>query len=415
MKPKRQSLPQQLPLLARQPILDEQLKVVGYELLCRPMPEDSSKWQTQFGDEATSEVLISTFNDLGIEIVTGGLPAHINYTKFWLNNPPPIPTKLVVVEILEYIQPTLENIEALKKLHAMGYTIALDDFLGDEAFEQFFPYAHIIKIDIRLLDSLERVTEIINRYKKHDVIWLAEKVETVEEFEFCKNAGCSLFQGYFFSKPINVYGERLPDNHTSVLRLLHTLNNDNASIEDIAKVLKTEPIFSYKILKIVNSAAFGMQREISSIQQAIMMIGLNQIRSWSNVIALGRLQDKPDVLREQSVVRAALCQSLSAYFPKLDPETGFTLGLFSLLPAFINKPMAELCKQLNLPHDLSAALTSFKGDYGVVLRTTLAMEKGHWETIDWAYLESLNISPVTLEKLYLHALQETRALLNSVH
>src|SRR5690554_1030190 len=86
MKPKRQSLPQQLPLLARQPILDEQLKVVGYELLCRPMPEDSSKWQTQFGDEATSEVLISTFNDLGIEIVTGGLPAHINYTKFWLNN-----------------------------------------------------------------------------------------------------------------------------------------------------------------------------------------------------------------------------------------------------------------------------------------------------------------------------------------
>src|SRR5690554_5513789 len=93
-----------------------------------------------------------------------------------------------------------------------------------------------------------------------------------------------------------------------------------------------------------------------------MMIGLNQIRSWSNVIALGRLQDKFDVLREQSVVRAALCQSLSAHFSKLDLETGFTLGLFSLLLAFINKLMAELCKQLNLPHDLSAALTGFKGE-----------------------------------------------------
>lgn len=415
MKAKPQSLPQDLPLLARQPILDTQLKVVGYELLCRPVPEDTALWQNEFGNKATSEVLISTFNELGIKLVTGGLPAHINYTEYWLNNPPPLPVKLVVVEILECIEPTPENIEALKHLHSLGYTIALDDFLGNEAFELFFPYAHIIKIDIRLLDSLEQVENIINRYPQYDVVWLAEKVETVEEFEFCKKAGCSLFQGYFFSKPINVYGDRLPDNHVSVLRLLHILNNDNASIEDIAKVLKTEPIFSYKILKIVNSAAFGMPREVSSIQQAIMMIGLNQIRSWSNVIALGKLQDSPEVLREQSVIRAILCQTLSTFFSKLNPETGFTLGLFSLLPAFVNKPMDELCKQLNLPNDLTKALTSFTGDYGVVLRTTLSMEKGHWEAIDWPYLASLNITPSNLKNLYLNALQEAHNLLKTIN
>ncbi len=415
MKSKPQALLQELPLLARQPILDSQLKVIGYELLCRPVPEDTIEWQTEFGNEATSEVLISTFNELGIEQVTGGLPAHINYTEYWLNNPPPLPVKLVVVEILECIEPTPENVEALKRLHQLGYTIALDDFLGDEAIELFFPYTHIIKIDLRLLNCLDKVAEIITRYKQYDVVWLAEKVETVEEFEICKSAGCTLFQGYFFSKPTNIYGERLPDNHISVLRLLHILNNDDASIEDIAKVLKTEPLFSYKILKIVNSAAFGMPREVSSIQQAIMMIGLNQIRSWSNVIALGKLQDKPDVLREQSVIRAILCQTLSASFPSLNPESGFTLGLFSLLPAFINKPMAELCKQLSLPAYLSSALTSFSGDYGVVLKTTIAMEKGQWESIDWPYLASLDISHIELKKLYLNALQESHNLLTSIN
>lgn len=414
MKPKKETTTNELPLLARQPILNKQLKVVGYELLCRPIPEDTSIWQNEFGDAATSEVLVSTFNDLGIEQVTGGLPAHINYTEYWLRNPPPIPAKKVVVEILEYIEPNAENIEALKRLNKLGYQIALDDYCGNEALEVFFPHIHMIKIDIRLLDSLQKLADIITKYKEYDVIWLAEKVETIEEFEFCKKAGCELFQGYFFSKPINIYGDRLPDNHLSVLRLLHTLNNDNASIEDVAKVLRTEPQFSFKILKIVNSAAFGMAREISSIQQAIMLIGLNQIRSWSNIIALGKLQNKPDALREQSVVRATLCQNLSPFFPQLNAEAGFTLGLFSLLPAFIGKPMPELCKQLNLPQDLSDALTRFEGDYGLVLRTTLAMEKGQWETIDWPRLESLGITPVKMEKLYLNALQETHKLLNSI-
>lgn len=414
MKAKKQALPEKLPLMARQPILDAQLNVVGYELLCRPIPEDSIEWQIKHGDKATSEVLLSTFNDLGIEEVTAGLPAHINYTKYWLKNPPPIPTNLIVAEVLEHIQPTLDNIEALKNLHKMGYTIALDDFSGDPAFDLFLPYAHIVKLDIRLLDSLDQVAEIIAHHRQQDVIWLAEKVETLAEFDFCKEAGCSLFQGYFFSKPANVYGERLPDSHLSVLRLLHLLNNEDTSIDKIADVLKTEPIFSYKILKIVNSAAFGMQREITSIQQAIMMIGLNQIRAWSNVIALGKLQDKPDVLREQAVVRAVLCQSLSGYFPNLDSEAGFTLGLFSLLPAFLNRPMAELCQQLNLSNDLESALTQFAGDYGIVLHTTQAMEKGHWESIQWRYLKRLSMTPLILEKLYLSALQETRSLLNSI-
>lgn len=414
MKPKKQNLPNDLPLLARQPILNRQLKTVGYELLCRPIPQDTSQWQSTYGDAATSEVLVSTFNDLGLDQVTGNLPAHINYTEYWLRNPPAISTKQIVVEVLECIEPNAENIEALKNLHKMGYQIALDDYAGEEAKKVFFPYTHIIKIDIRLLDNLHTLKDIISQNKDLDVIWLAEKVETIEEFEFCKKAGCSQFQGYFFSKPTNIYGNRLPDSHLSILRLLHTLNNDNASIEDVAKVLKTEPLFSFKILKVVNSAAFGMTREVSSIQQAIMMIGLNQIRSWANIIALGKLEDKPDALREQSVVRAILCQNISAQLPSLDPETGFTLGLFSLLPAFIGTSMQELCKQLNLHNELSSALINLKGRYGLVLKTTIAMEQGQWDKIDWAQLESAGITPLVLEKLYLNALQDTHSLLHSI-
>lgn len=403
-----------LPLMARQPILDRKLKVVGYELLCRPIPEDSQSWQEAHGDDATREVLISAYNDIGLEQVTGGLPAFINFTHYWLHNPPSLPKKSFVAEILEHIEPSEENVTALRNLHEKGYRIALDDYQGNPAQAVFFPYIHIVKVDLKLLSSLDELPNIIERYKEHKLTWLAEKVETIEEYEFCKKAGCDLFQGYFFSHPANVYGNRLPDSHIAVMQLLSVLNKDNASLEEVANVLKADPQLCFKVLKVVNSAAFGIAREVTSIQQAILFLGLNQLRTWVNIIALGKLNTKPHVLREHALVRALLCQQLAQLWPGLDKETAFTAGLFSLLPAFLDLSLNEICQQLHLPESLSSALTELKGSYGALLKIASAMEKGHWEHINWTNLKKMGITAEQMEEQYLQALRDARDVLEKI-
>lgn len=404
----------EFPLLARQPILDRRQQVVGYELLCRPVPQDTRQWQDDFGDHATSEVLISAFNDIGIDLVTGGLPAYINFTRHWLHHPPMLPADSLVAELLEYIEPTAANLEALQRLKKLGYRIALDDYQGDEEQTPLFSLIDIIKVDIRRLPDLAMLPGLIEKYRSFNLQWLAEKVETREEFEFCLNAGCDLFQGYFFSHPANVYGKRLPDSQLAVVQLLQVLNDPDARIEDVANILQTDPQLSYKLLKVVNSAAVGCAREVTSIRHAIMIVGLDRLRAWSNLIALGKLHNKPDVLREQAVVRAMLCKALVFAWPGLDEETAFTLGLFSLLDAFLDRPLDDICERLRLPPPLTQALLHHAGDYGLILATTVAMEQGKWERIDWPLLQGLGIEPRQLEQHYLHALQTARELLSNL-
>lgn len=403
----------ELPLLARQPILDRSLKTVAYELLCRPVPEDTLLWQNANGDLATSEVLISAFHDIGIDHVTGGLPAYINFTSYWLHNPPVLPANSLVAEVLEYIDSSNENIKALTKLKKLGYKIALDDYDGSDDRVALFPHVDIIKIDIRRLPDIDLLPSIIQRFQDLNLIWLAEKVETQHEYEICRAAGCHLFQGYFFSQPANIYGQRLPDSQLAVLQALQVLNDRNAQIDDIARVLKSDPQLSYKVLKVVNSSAFNCGREITSIQQAILMLGFNRLRAWANVIALGKLNKKPDVLREQAVVRAMLCKAMVFAWPELDEEMAFTIGLFSLLPAFLDHSMADIVVKMNLPASLSEPLVQLKGDYGLILSTAIAMEKGDWDSIDWDLLRGFGIEASQLERMYLSALVNTRELLSS--
>lgn len=403
------------PLLARQPILNCNLKVVGYELLCRPILTDSLEWQLEFGDAATSEVLIATFNDIGIHEVTNGLPAFINFTQYWLNNPPLLQTQMLVVEILEHIIPTAENIKAIKTLKRKGYKLALDDYAGSSAQDGFLPYVDIVKIDIQQLPALTDITQIIERHTQHEITWLAEKVETIQEYEYCKKAGCTLFQGYFFSHPTNIYGKRLLDSHHAVFHLVQALNNQNANLEDIARILKTDPQLSYKILKTVNSAAFGLPRTATSIQQAILILGLKQLKAWSNVIALGRLNHKPDVLREHAVIRALLCQSLVFAWPTLDEDSAFTIGLLSLLPSFLDSTMEIICQELNLSATMTQALLQQQGEYGVILTTASAIQTGHWEQVDWDAFNKLNITAEDLEARYISALKEAQRLLTMLH
>lgn len=402
-----------LPLLARQPILDHNLQVIGYELLCRPHPQDDAAWQESQGDHATSEVMIGAYQELGFEKVTGGLPAFVNFTRNWLFNPPVVSSNMLVAEVLEYVSADEDTILAIEQLRRMNYQIALDDFIAEPNQIRLLPYVDIVKVDILRLPDIQQLFPMIQAYQRPGLTWLAEKVETPEEYEVCRKAGCTLFQGYFFAKPTTMYGKRLPDNKISVLQLLEQLNNPDAEIADISKTLQTEPQLSFRLLQLVNSAAVACAVEVTSIQQALMLVGLDKIKTWAKVLSLGQLSDKPEVLREQAVLRGFLTQELATKQTTLDSNTAFTLGLFSLLDAFLDLSMEEVCERLNLPQELSGALTHHKGKYGQILSLVEEMERANWESASFSQLEELQLEITDITSSYQNALHASRDLLLS--
>ncbi|MFT5888055.1 MAG: EAL and modified HD-GYP domain-containing signal transduction protein [Zhongshania sp.] len=201
-------------MVARQPILYCEGKTVAYELLCLSIaPSDSLEFQMESGNQTTSGVIMGAFHDIGIADITFDLPAFANLTEAWLYTPPPVQADKLVVEILEYVPPTEANILAVQNLRDLGFKIALDDFAGDTEQAKWIEYVDIVKVDLMQLTDAVTSAVLLQLDRRENLIWLAE------EFERCKAEGCSLFQGYYFSRPNTFNGQRKRENRFTVLRL----------------------------------------------------------------------------------------------------------------------------------------------------------------------------------------------------
>lgn len=369
-------------LMARQPILNSKGKTVAYELLCRSVAINSLESQDTDGTMATGEVIIGAFHDLGIDTITSGLPAFVNLTESWLSSPPPVKANKLVCEVLEYIPPNTTNIEAVQQLRAQGFKVALDDYTGDAEQSKWLPYVDIVKVDISDIVEGQSSASLIQRHQNDTLVWLAEKVETLEEFKRCAAEGYSLFQGYFFSRPAPLFGTRKNDSQFAVMRLLKTINNEENTMLDISNAIQSDPQLSYRVLQFMNSASVAKITEITSVHHAATMAGVDRIKSWANMLALGRLDNKPRALLEQALSRAYICQMLVKKQNILDQHTAYTTGMFSLLDAFIDLPLAEVCTTLELSTTMTDALLNHEGGYGQILQLAIAINKGNWTQIN---------------------------------
>ena len=401
-------------LLARQPIFDQQLQTTGYELLCRPIPMADEEWQIASGDSATSEVLISAFDELGIEEVTSGLPAYINFTEHWLNNPPPFTPKHVVVEILEHINATDQNIEAVKQLKEAGYQIALDDYHGAPMQDGFLPFVDIIKVDLKTTSDIRNIQSIMQDKGAEKFCWLAEKVETQGMYEACLDVGFSSFQGYFFSRPADVYGKKQSNNKTVVLDLLTSLQNPDITVTELETKISADPSLSFRLLKLVNSASFAQQTQVDSIQRALAIAGLDQVKSWVTMLSLGSLEDKPKELRVQSLQRAFFCSHLSDCVSKIDQDVAFTAGLLSNIDAYFDAPLDTLLEKIHLSEDIRTALLNRSGRLGFVYTTVRAMELGQWDKIRWDMWQNTGLDPSQIEWFYLESIREAERIISTI-
>ncbi|MDY0190123.1 MAG: HDOD domain-containing protein [Desulfuromonas sp.] len=395
--------------VGRQPIFDRNLRVFAYELLYRHGFVDHAVI-TDF-DAASSEVVINSLVEVGLDRLVGNKKAFCNFTRAFLVKGSTLPfgTKQLVVEVLETVSPDAEVLEAIRSLSRSGHLIALDDFVVTDELIPLVELADIIKVDI-LAQTREEVADQVQKLRKIKKLkLLAEKVETNEEYLFCRDLGFDMFQGYFFSKPQIVSGRKIPPTRLAMLRLMTELQKVDIDLEKLEEIIQTDVNLSVKLLRQINSSFYSLIAEVKSLRQAIIYLGLQHIRNWACIVSMGSVNDKPQELMAMALVRAKMCEILADSDDSEQRGMYFTVGLFSMLDSFFDLPMEEVLSSLPLAEEVDTALLLRAGRLGDVLTCVEAYERAQWDVVDAygvdklrirdAYLEALDWSTAALESL----------------
>lgn len=389
-------------LVARQPIYDSRLQVVAYEILYRSA-EQRDRALIVDGDTATAKVAVNAILDIGLDVLVGPGQAFINVTRSVMLQDlyDFLPPGRVVLELLEDIEPDPEVLAAIARAKARGFSIALDDFAGETHKSALIERADYVKLDLPRIAPGE-LARIVDGLRRPRLSLLAEKVETHEVFETCKRAGFDLFQGYFFARPQLMHGRRLPADRMALMQLLARVQDERADIDEIERLVAANVGLSYKLLRYVNSALLGVSRRIESIRHAVLMLGLERVRTCVMMLVLAGLDDKPHELVVTALVRARHCQLLAALEGRDSTHKYFTVGLLSVLDAFMDRPLDELVAELHFTPEIEAALLRHEGPLGEALEAAIACERA-----DWPKVLATSVAPELVGTAYVRALDWT--------
>ena len=368
--------------IGRQPIFDRKMKVIAYELLYRHADVDRAII-SDF-DAASSEVVVNSLIDVGLDRLVGHAKAYCNFSRGFLIKGAGIsfaPSQLVV-EVLETVRPEPEIFTALEQLAGAGHQIALDDFILSDETQEFIQYADIVKVDVLEQSRSQIASQVFRLRKLKDLKLLAEKVETHDDFKYCQKLGFDYFQGFFFSKPQVMAGRRIAPGRLAMLRLMAELQRPEIDMDVLQQIIETDVNLCVKLLRQINSCFYSLLSEVKSVRQAIVYLGVMHIRNWACVVALGTIDDKPQEVVTMSLVRAKMCELLGgAQDTELSSEF-FTVGLFSMLDTIFDSPMEDVLENMPLDSEIKAALVSRGGYYGRVLANVEAHEKGEWDSVE---------------------------------
>ena len=368
------SISPSLRYIAKQPILDAHENVFGYELLFRDGP------QSLLSGVNTSHASLNTMDyslAFGTRTLTGDKLAFVNCTRELLINRfvTLLPPDKTVLEILEDIVPEPDVLEACHHLRSVGYQFALDDFVESNLDTPFLDHATIVKVDVRANGKAGQV-RIAQNLAPRGFQLLAEKVETRKEFEFLREHGYQYFQGYFFCRPITLETRDIPAVQLNRLRLLRAISDPALNLRQIEKIIRLDVSLSYRLLRYLNSAAFGLYT-IRSVMHALTMLGESEVRKWVALVTAGILgQDQTPELVRIAVVRAKFCESLAPH-PKSEPY--FLAGLFSLLDAMLDRPMSQLLPELPISDECRVALLRGENSLSGLLRECERCEHGEFD------------------------------------
>jgi EAL and modified HD-GYP domain-containing signal transduction protein len=387
--------------VTRQPIFKTDLSVMGYELLFRAGIDDLLFPQTN-GDAATSSVISDGFFTLGIDTITAGKKAFINFTRSVLlaDYAQLLPQEVVVVEILEDIVPDAEVLEAVNRLKEMGYTIAVDDYAGSDMQAPFLDLADIIKVDFSLTNA-EQQQSFAQKFLPRHIRLLAEKVETYQEFKIARDAGYSLFQGFFFCRPTLVTRTRIPETKISKVELIKAVSQSELNFQKIEDIIKSDVSLSYKLLRFINSAFFGLRHDVNNIQQALVLLGEDKVRKWGALMGFSGLgMDKPSGLLVTAITRARFCELLEEHIQISGRKDDlFLMGMFSTIDAMLDMPMEKVLEQISISEELRSALLGEPGILRQILDLVIGYEAGDWKRVA-SLTQFLNLDENVLPLMY---------------
>lgn len=366
---------------ARQPILDKSKKLFAYELLFRDSIDNV--FPDIDGDEATSKMIEASRFNMGISGFTGNKPAFINFTLETLSQgyPEMLTPDELVVEILETIKPGKKLLALCKELHNKGYTLALDDYEHQSVWAHFYPYIKIIKIDIQQ-SSIDEIKEVFGVIKSYPHIkMLAEKVETYEEYNQMLQLGFDYFQGYFFAKPEMIETKSLSPSQVAMAELLYETSKTELDLNSITNVFERDVSLSYKLLRYVNSAIFKRRNEISTIKQALVILGSGELKRFIGLMfAVTANPDKPSELINLAMTRAKFCELVAQdIHSQLDISIAFLTGLLSMIDAILDEDMATVLEKLPLSNDIKEPLLTKKGVMAALIQLVEFIEQAQWD------------------------------------
>ncbi len=389
--------------IARQPIFNRKQEIFGYELLFRNSRENFFNHPDP--DKAAAAVIGDSSIIFGIETLTRGKKAFLNLTRDSLVNEYPslLPKDLAVLEVLETVEPDREVIEVCKKFKDLGYTLALDDFVYRDGFQPMVDLADIIKVDFMATSPSERKA-LYRRLAPKGKRFLAEKVETQEEYQEALELGYHYFQGFFFSKPVILSKRNLTGNRLSLFRVLKEIHKPGMDFKELENIIKQDLTLSYKLLRYINSAFFGLHSDVRSIKHALVLMGEGEIKKWATLVSLTTMgEEKPMELMLNAAIRGKMCESLGIMAGQKEKASDFFLmGLFSVIDAILDRNLAEVLSDLPLTYELKRALMRVTfSKLRMAFEIVLAYEKGDWEKITkWANkmgMEESAIPPIYLE------------------
>lgn len=354
-----------------QPIYNRDLSIYAYQLLFRNSVENRASFTDS--DKATSEVIINTLTDIGIDKLAGTHKACINFTRNFIVGEYPIPSikQRIIIDLDASIVPDQQLVEALNQLSIKGFTLAMPYATYQQHFSTNKEARYIIKFNTMEI-SPEDIAEQIENLNRDNCKVLAEKIETHAIYERCEELGCDYFQGYFICEPNIIKGSSIPANKMQLIKILNKLQDDNTDAKELDKLISADANLTYRLLRYANSSHLGLNTRIDSIQHAVSLLGWDTIKMLTTLLVLASIDDKPPSLFYFGLLRARLCETVAQTMSGIDKNTAFTAGLLSILDALLDSAMDDVLAKLPLNNELTSALLTHDGQLGKLLHDVIA-------------------------------------------
>jgi EAL and modified HD-GYP domain-containing signal transduction protein len=368
--------------VARQPIFDRRMRVVGYELLFRDSTANRANVQDQ--EVATASVVLNSLTEIGLKRIVGARGAWVKVPRELVRRGlVALLPRRAVVEIMKGQIGDDETAATVAELKRDGRRVALDHFRFTPEAEPLLRLVDVAKLDLIDLGR-EDFTDELARLKRYGVTVLAERVESQRDHAFCRQAGCDLFQGYFFCRPEVMQGRRIDASRLAVLDLLTVLEDPRVELSDLQSRIALDVRLSVRLLRFINSAFFGLGQPIRSIAQAIALLGVENLRRWAALTLFAGVEGKPTELTVTALARARFCQLAGEHLgvERLGGANGnelFTVGLFSVLDALMDLPIEYALAGIPLAQDIREALIYHRGPTGQLLDCLIALQEADFD------------------------------------